>query len=316
MKEAPNYYAIIPAPVRYAEDLSEFQKLLYAEITALSQKDWYCYASNNYFADLYGKGRDWISKSIKKMAELNYIKIDYDKEAWNVRKIFIWELVKLKGNIKAPIREKSNRGCRRKIQQAVGEKSNTPIGEKCNHNNINNNNTSGIGNETPTTPQQKNIEYINGMRSVELKGKQYLWAWNELIGDNAIMSSEVKKWIYNIQNSISAEDFKARVEKFATIKDLIVRKNKQKYFYYPIWEWTLENFLEHINKFYWDDSLIISRIADKNQRNQALSILKVQDTTQHPVQSQEKKEMSEEEKQQAKNLMIQAREKLLNHTTS
>ena len=314
MKEAPNYYAIIPAPVRYAEDLSEFQKLLYAEITALSQKDWYCYASNNYFSGLYNKSKDWISKCILKMWELWYLKIEYDKEAWNVRKIFIWELVKLKWNIKAPIKEKHDRGYRRKILHPIEEKSDTPIEEKCNHNNINNNNTSGIGIEQPTTPQHKNIEYINGMRSVELKGKQYLWAWNELIGDNAIMSSEVKKGIYNIQNSISAEDFKARVEKFATIKDLIVRKNKQKYFYYPIWEWTLDKFLEHINKFYWEDSLIISRIANKENKNQALSILKVQDTTQYPVQV-EKKEMTEQEKAEALKTMQQAKEKLLNHTT-
>jgi hypothetical protein len=31
------------------------------------------------------------------------------------------------------------------------------------------------------------------MRSVELKGRQYIRAWNEITGDNAIMSSEVKK---------------------------------------------------------------------------------------------------------------------------
>lgn len=312
MKEAPNYYAIIPAPVRYAEDLSEFQKLLYAEITALSQKDWYCYASNNYFSGLYNKSKDWISKCILKMWELWYLKIEYDKEAWNVRKLFIWELVKLKWNIKAPIKEKHDRGYRRKILHPIEEKSDTPIEEKCNHNNINNNNTSVIGESTQ--PTHKNIEYINGMRSVELKGKQYLWAWNKLIGDNAIMSSEVKKWIYNIQNSISAEDFKARVEKFATIKDLIVKKNKQKYFYYPIWEWTLENFLEHINKFYWDDSLIISRIADKNQRNQALSILKVQDTTQQQPVSQPKEEMTEEQKQQAREQIKKMRQSLLTKT--
>lgn len=295
-RETPNYYAVIPAPVRYADDLSEFQKLLYWEITALAQKDWYCYASNNYFSSLYGKGKDWISKSIKKMEQLNYIKIEYDKEAWNVRKIFIGELVKLKGTIKAPIREKSNRGYSRKVQPPIVEKSNTPIGENSNHNNINNNNTSVIGEETPTT--HKNIEYINWMRSVELKGRQYIRAWNEITGDNAIMSSEVKKWIYNIQNSISVDEFKARVEKFAVIRDLIVNRKKEKCFYFQIWNWTLENFLENINKFYGKDSLIISRIANKTELNQALSILKVQTTQQQPVET--KQEMTEEQKQEAR----------------
>lgn len=295
-RETPNYYAVIPAPVRYADDLSEFQKLLYWEITALAQKDWYCYASNNYFSSLYGKGKDWISKSINKMQELWYLKIEHDKEAWNLRKIFIGELVKLKGNIKAPIGEKSNRGYSRKVQPPIIEKSNTPIGENSNHNNINNNNTSVIGEETPTT--HKNIEYINWMRSVELKGRQYIRAWNEITGDNAIMSSEVKKWIYNIQNSISVDEFKARVEKFAVIRDLIVNRRKEKCFYFQIWNWTLENFLENINKFYGKDSLIISRIANKTELNQALSILKVQATQQQPVET--KQEMTEEQKQEAR----------------
>jgi len=295
-RETPNYYAVIPAPVRYADDLSEFQKLLYWEITALAQKDWYCYASNNYFSSLYGKGKDWISKSINKMQELWYLKIEHDKEAWNLRKIFIGELVKLKGTIKAPIREKSNRGYSRKVQPPIVEKSNTPIGENSNHNNINNNNTSVIGEETPTT--HKNIEYINWMRSVELKGRQYIRAWNEITGDNAIMSSEVKKWIYNIQNSISVDEFKARVEKFAVIRDLIVNRRKEKCFYFQIWNWTLENFLENINKFYGKDSLIISRIANKTELNQALSILKVQTTQQQPVET--KQEMTEEQKQEAR----------------
>lgn len=313
MRDAPNYYAVLPANIRYADDLSCLQKLLYAEITALSNKDGFCYASNQYFADLYKKDPTWVSKSISDMQKKWYLKLDRENSSWFVRKIFVWELKILKKSIKTTCRKTQKASCR-KVQEGIEENCKTGIEENCNIIIQDNNTTSGIGNETPTTPQQKNIEYINGMRSVEFKGKQYLWAWNELIGDNAIMSSEVKKWIYNIQNSISAEDFKARVEKFATIKDLIVKKNKQKYFYYPIWEWTLENFLEHINKFYWDDSLIISRIADKNQRNQALSILKVQDTTQQQPVSQPKEEMTEEQKQQAREQIKKMRQSLLTKT--
>ena len=157
------------------------------------------------------------------------------------------------------------------------------------------------------------MEYINWMRSVELKGKQYLWAWNELTWDSSVMSSDVKKWIYNIQNSITADDFKARVEKFAVIKDLIVRKSMQNYFYYRIWDWTLEDFLGNINKFYWEDSLIVSRLAKKEEVKKALRVLEVQTTQQQPV-SQPKEEMTEEQKQEAREQIKKMRQSLLTKT--
>ena len=48
-----NYYSIIPATVRYDNNLKPAEKLLYGEITALSNKLGYCYANNRYFAELY-----------------------------------------------------------------------------------------------------------------------------------------------------------------------------------------------------------------------------------------------------------------------
>lgn len=73
MKEKPSYYAIIPASVRYDENLKDKAKLLYGEITTLSDRNGYCYASNKYFAELYNVSTTTISLLIKDLIDNGYI---------------------------------------------------------------------------------------------------------------------------------------------------------------------------------------------------------------------------------------------------
>lgn len=80
MDEKPNYYAIIPADVRYDEKLKLGEKMMYGEITALSKKNGICYASNNYFAKLYNVSPQAISKWIKNLEKNNYISISYERD--------------------------------------------------------------------------------------------------------------------------------------------------------------------------------------------------------------------------------------------
>ena len=74
--EKPNYYAIIPANVRYDKNLTANAKLLYGEISALVQKDGVCYASNKYFAELYNVSQVSISKWINSLVEKKYINFE------------------------------------------------------------------------------------------------------------------------------------------------------------------------------------------------------------------------------------------------
>ena len=78
MKDKPNYYAIIPADVRYS-NLKPNAKLLYGEITALSGKLGYCYASNNYFADLYAVSKNTVSRWIGDLNKLGFINIEVER---------------------------------------------------------------------------------------------------------------------------------------------------------------------------------------------------------------------------------------------
>lgn len=67
------YFAIIPADVRYDDDLIPNAKLLYGEITALCRKEGYCWATNKHFADLYGTSEKTITRWISNLEEKGYI---------------------------------------------------------------------------------------------------------------------------------------------------------------------------------------------------------------------------------------------------
>ena len=69
----PSFYAIIPANVRYNKNLCANAKLLYGEITALCNQKGYCWAENNYFAELYNVSKSSISKWISSLVENNFI---------------------------------------------------------------------------------------------------------------------------------------------------------------------------------------------------------------------------------------------------
>ena len=70
----PNYYAVIPAEVRYSKKLTPNAKLLYAEITALCNMNGKCKASTQYFCRLYEVSRVSIQKWLKNLEDNNYIK--------------------------------------------------------------------------------------------------------------------------------------------------------------------------------------------------------------------------------------------------
>ena len=69
------YYAIIPANVRYDKELPATAKLLYGEITALTNETGYCWAGNKYFADLYGASIRSVTRWIKELSDKGYIEI-------------------------------------------------------------------------------------------------------------------------------------------------------------------------------------------------------------------------------------------------
>lgn len=71
----PGYYAVIPASVRYCKELKYPERLLYGEITSLLNKEGYCFASNRYFAELYGVIQGTVSRWISNLEKCGFIKV-------------------------------------------------------------------------------------------------------------------------------------------------------------------------------------------------------------------------------------------------
>lgn len=143
MKEQPNYYSIIPAHVRYDKELKPMEVIMYGELTALSNKYGYSYASNNYFAELYNVHKKTVSTWISNLKEKGYIDtvvIRDENMTVTERRIYIT----------APY--PSNHG------EGYPQKSGDPIHKKTEENNTRINNTR-INRDSDET--SKSFQYIS-----------------------------------------------------------------------------------------------------------------------------------------------------------
>lgn len=127
IEQQANYYAVIPAPVRYNKKLKYPERLLYGEITALSNRYGYCFASNKYFASLYDVVPETVSRWISHLKECGYIDVNIIKNENNQiieRRIYIIDKI-------------NNTYCLNN-QYPSCVKNQEGIDKKVKHNNINN----------------------------------------------------------------------------------------------------------------------------------------------------------------------------------
>lgn len=119
MEEKPNYYAVIPANVRYDNDLRANEKLLYGEITALAQKTGECWANNKYFSELYEVQPNAIATWIRHLKEKEYILVDYEYSGREIAK----RIIKIGGI------QKDNTSYSKRYKGGIqkGEENNTSI---------------------------------------------------------------------------------------------------------------------------------------------------------------------------------------------
>ena len=126
--ETPSYYAVIPADVRYDNRLRANEKLMYGEITCLSNKLGYCYSTNSYFAGLYDVTPQAVSKWISNLEACGYIKTEYIREGKEIVERRIYMLSTKDCEVSTKVDERINKSLRtykQKIKENTTRESTT-----------------------------------------------------------------------------------------------------------------------------------------------------------------------------------------------
>lgn len=166
MAEQPNFYSILTADVRYNKNLSPSEKIMFAEITALSNKQGYCSASNNYFADLYGVTKTTISRWIRNLIKEGYIKSVLIKDGKEIKGRKLYPITDTHNkNVDTPINKNDNTSLQ-KSGEGINKNVKKPINKNVKENNTSINNTS-INNKKiykkgeQELPFERIIDYLN-----------------------------------------------------------------------------------------------------------------------------------------------------------
>ncbi|AMC94238.1 hypothetical protein AOC36_09655 [Erysipelothrix larvae] len=139
MVDNPSYYSVTPADVRYDNRLTDSEKLLYSEITALTQSSGECWATNEYFANLYDVHITTISRRIANLKKYGYI-----------------DVVMIYKQNKKQIEKRIIRIANTYTQDCLGgisRNANTPISRNAKENNTSNYNNTSINNNTKVEKQ-------------------------------------------------------------------------------------------------------------------------------------------------------------------
>ena len=127
-----SYYAVIPATILFNERLKANEKLLYAVITALSNKEGYCYASNKYLAEKLNVDPKTISSWVTDLRKQNFIYVEIlrnEKQEIIERKIYPHDVPYTLNN-GYPYPSKNGEGIHQKIEdnRVCFERSDGKIG--------------------------------------------------------------------------------------------------------------------------------------------------------------------------------------------
>lgn len=121
--EQNDFFTIIPSCIRYDANVSDFAKVLYSEILALSKKNGFCWATNEHFAKAFSKHEMTISKAISELKNANYLKVESTRSNLGIqRKLFA-------------LSENANSAISKKTKCGLSENDVSALSENAYHNN-------------------------------------------------------------------------------------------------------------------------------------------------------------------------------------
>ena len=143
----PSYYSILTADIRYNQNITDSEKILFSELTALANKNGYCHASNKYFTSIYNVSTRTIQNRLRKLKNHGFIKIELEyypqSKRVQTRKIYISDTIDASGeeSFATPHEECFTTPHEESFHRVVQDPSH-PRAETCTYNNTRVNTTS------------------------------------------------------------------------------------------------------------------------------------------------------------------------------
>jgi hypothetical protein len=156
-----NWAAVIPAKFLISKDISSTQKLLLGLISSLSNLKGYCFASNEYLADLLDVSKTTVSQAISDLETKGYLgRIIYRNDKKEIEQRILTIIMDRKNDI--PISENHN---------TLPLKNDIPISENRKENNKINNNINNKYNKgvKPTISQVEDFFLEKGSTTEQAK---------------------------------------------------------------------------------------------------------------------------------------------------
>lgn len=161
----PGYTALLPPRVRYDQEIPGTAKLLYAEVTAMTDVTGFCWATNGYLGRLIGVSKDRAARLVGLLEERGFLQVEVIRNEANTvieRRIFVTDLGLMK--LPPPVKN-TGRG--------PGENTGSPPGENTGTT-MNNKNI----NIPPIAPQRGRRANVHKNKpDWEPEAFQKLWEW-------------------------------------------------------------------------------------------------------------------------------------------